>query len=55
MPESTDDYAILLEMCGYFGVTPEEVQRLIDLGFSYDEIEMLLWEPSVLEEELEMA
>jgi len=42
-------------MCGYFGVTPEEVQRLIDLGFSYDEIEMMLWEPSVLEEELEMA
>ncbi len=54
-PDSTDDYAILLEMCGYFGVTPEEVQRLIDLGFSYDEIEMLLWEPSVLEEELMMA
>lgn len=54
-PESTDDYAILLEMCGYFGVTPEEVQRLIDLGFSYDEIEMMLWEPSVLEGELMMA
>lgn len=54
-PESTDDYAILLEMCGYFGVTPEEVQRLIDLGFSYDEIEMMLWEPSVLEEELMLA
>ncbi len=54
-PESTNDYAILLEMCGYFGVTPDEVQRLIDLGFSYDEIEMMLWEPSVLEEELEMA
>ncbi|MBR6618280.1 MAG: glucosamine 6-phosphate synthetase [Oscillospiraceae bacterium] len=53
-PESTDDYAILLEMCGYFGVTPEEVRRLIDLGFSYDEIEMMLWEPSVLEE-LEMV
>ena len=54
-PERTDDYAILLEMCGYFGVTPEEVRRLIDLGFSYDEIEMMLWEPSVLEGELEMA
>ena len=55
VPERTDDYAILLEMCGYFGVAPEEVQRLIDLGFSYDEIEMMLWEPSVLEEELMMA
>ena len=54
-PESTDDYAILLEMCGYFGVTPEEVQRLIDLGFSYDEIEMMLWEPEGVEGELEMA
>ena len=53
--ESTDDYAILLEMCGYFGVTPEEVQRLIDLGFSYDEIEMMLWEPEGVEEELTTA
>ncbi|MBQ9111847.1 MAG: hypothetical protein IJY06_10875 [Oscillospiraceae bacterium] len=55
VPESTDDYAILLEMCGYFGVTPEEVQRLIDLGFSYDEIEMMLWEPEGVEEELTTA
>ena len=50
-----DDYAILLEMCGYFGVAPEEVQRLIDLGFSYDEIEMMLWEPEGVEEELTTA
>lgn len=55
VPESTDDYAILLEMCGYFGVAPEEVQQLIDLGFSYDEIEMMLWEPEGVEEELAMA
>ncbi len=54
-PESTDDYAILLEMCGYFGVAPEEVQRLIDLGFSYDEIEMMLWEPEGVEGELTTA
>jgi hypothetical protein len=54
-PESTDDYAILLEMCGYFGVAPEEVQQLIDLGFSYDEIERLLWEPEGVEGELTTA
>ncbi len=55
VPERTDDYAVLLEMCGYFGVTPEEVRQLIDLGFSYDEIEMMLWEPEGVEEMMEMA
>ncbi len=39
------DFALLIDMCGYFGLQPEEVRHLRDLGYSYDEIEEMLYDP----------
>ena len=44
-------FDLLLDMCGYFGVSEEEVRYLIDMGYSYDEIEEFLLNPSLLDEE----
>lgn len=41
-----DSFAFLLDICGYYGVTPEEVQHLRDIGYTYDEIEEYLFSPS---------
>lgn len=41
-----DNFALLMEMSGYYGVTPEEVQYLRDIGYTYDEIEEYLFDPS---------
>lgn len=41
-----DSFALLMDMCGYYGVTPEQIQHLRDIGFSYDEIEDYLFDPS---------
>ena len=42
----------LLEICGYFGVTEEEVMHLRELGYSYDELEEFLFNPSAFEDDL---
>ena len=39
------DFALLIDMCGYYGLQPEEVRHLRDMGYSYDEIEEMLYEP----------
>ena len=46
-----NEYGILLDMCGYFGVTEDEVEYLIEMGYSYDEIEAFLLNPAALDEE----
>ena len=37
------DYADLLDLCGYFGVSEMEVLRLRHMGYTYDEIEEYLF------------
>ena len=44
--DDDEDFALLIDMCGYFGLQPEEVRHLRDLGYSYDEIEELLYDPA---------
>jgi len=40
---SESDYADLLDLCGYFGVSEMEVLRLRHMGYTYDEIEEYLF------------
>ena len=35
-------YLDILHLCGYYGVDPETIQELREMGFSYDEIEAYL-------------
>ena len=48
---SDENFTLLLDMCEYFGVSEDEVRCLIDAGYSYDEIEEFLLNPSLLDEE----
>ena len=41
---------LLLEYCGTFGVSEEEVQLLLDFGYDPDEIEELLMDTETMEE-----
>ena len=50
-----DDYMLLLELCGYYGVEPETVQYLRELGYSYTEIEDFLMYPDYYGAELALA
>ena len=50
-----DDYMLLLELCGYYGAEPETVQYLLDLGYSYAEIEDFLMYPESYGAELALA
>ena len=43
---------LLLEYCGTFGVSEEEVQLLLDFGYDPDEIEELLMDTEAMEEAL---
>ena len=43
--EDDEDFALLIDMCGYFGLQPEQIRYLRDMGYSYDEIEEMLYEP----------
>ena len=46
---------LLLEYCGTFGVSEEEVQLLLDFGYDPDEIEELLMDTVAMEEALNEA
>ncbi len=46
---------LLLEYCGTFGVSEEEVQLLLDFGYDPDEIEELLMDTAVMEEAISEA
>ncbi len=55
--ESEPDEALetLLLMCHCFGVTEDEVMELMEMGYSYDEIEYFLNEPEGRKETLAMS
>lgn len=40
-----EDYMILIELSGYYGVDPEDIRYLREMGYSYDEIESFLCDP----------
>lgn len=46
---------LLLEYCGTFGVSEEEVQLLLEVGYDPDEIEELLMDTAAMEEALSEA
>ncbi|MBR6618507.1 MAG: class II glutamine amidotransferase [Oscillospiraceae bacterium] len=50
--ESDEALETLLLMCRCFGVTEEEVLELLEMGYSYDEIEWILNEPRVMRKTL---
>lgn len=45
-----ESYTMLIDMCGYYGVAEEDIIDLMDMGYSYDEIEEFLMNPSLLDE-----
>lgn len=54
-PRLHAEYHLLADLCGYYGVTPEEVQYLFDMGYTYDEVEVFLMDPGALQAELACA
>ena len=50
--EEDDNLALLIDMCGYFGMTEDEIMELRDMGYSYDEIEEFMLNPSAFQETL---
>ena len=51
-PTVDDGLEDLLDICGYFGMTEDEVMYLLEMGYSYDEIEEFLWNPRLYEREV---
>ena len=49
-PDDEDNISQLLDICGYFGVTEDEVRYLRELGYSCDEIEEFLFDPLAFHE-----
>ena len=49
------DYLILIELAGYYGVDPEDIRYMRDMGYSYDEIEGFLCDPESYGAELAFA
>ena len=49
------DYLILIELAGYYGVDPEDIRYLREMGYSYDEIEGFLCDPESYGAELAFA
>ena len=45
LADDDEDYAMLIDMCGYYGLQPEQIRHLRDMGYSYDEIEEMLYDP----------
>ena len=50
--EADEQEELLLEYCGTFGVSEEEVQLLLEVGYDPDEIEELLMDTEAMEEAL---
>lgn len=53
--EADEREELLLEYCGTFGVSEEEVQLLLEVGYDPDEIEELLMDTAAMEEALSEA
>lgn len=50
-----DDYMLLIELSGYYGVDPEDIRYLREQGIGYDEIEGFLCDPESYGAELALA
>ena len=50
-----EDYMILIELSGYYGVDPEDIRYMREMGYSYDEIEDMLVNPECYGAELALA
>ena len=53
--EANEREELLLEYCGTFGVSEEEVELLLEVGYDPDEIEELLMDTAAMEEALSEA
>ena len=53
--EANEREELLLEYCGTFGVSEEEVQLLLEVGYDPDEIEELLMDTAAMEEAIAEA
>ena len=49
------DYLILIELAGYYGVDPEDIRYMREMGYSYDEIEDMLVNPECYGAEFALA
>ncbi len=50
-----EDYMILIELSGYYGVDPEDIRYMREMGYSYDEIEDMLVNPECYGAEFALA
>ena len=50
-----NDYMILIELSGYYGVDPEDIRYMREMGYSYDEIEDMLVNPECYGAEVALA
>ena len=53
--EADEREELLLEYCGTFGVSEEEVELLLEVGYDPDEIEELLMDTAAMEESISEA
>lgn len=53
--EADEQEELLLEYCGTFGVSEEEVELLLEVGYDPDEIEELLMDTAAMEEAISEA
>ena len=51
-PTADDGLEDFLDICGYFGMTEDDIMYLLEMGYSYDEIEEFLWNPRLYEREV---
>ena len=49
------DYLILIELAGYYGVDPEDIRYMREMGYSFDEIEGFLCDPESYGAEFALA
>lgn len=50
-----DEYLTLIELAGYYGVDPEDIRELREMGYSYDEIEAFLVDPDCFGADLSLC
>lgn len=50
-----EDWMILVELCSYYGVEPEDIRYLREMGYSFDEIEQMMTDPDAYGMELPCA
>ena len=49
------DYLVLIELAGYYGVDPEDIRYMREMGYGFDEIESFLCDPESYGAELALA